>query len=39
VQKKVQNCAYCIEYKCDKLKLFHDRSPRASPVGRDTETD
>lgn len=29
VQKKVQNCAYCLEYKCDKLKLFHDRSPKA----------
>ncbi|MGA3060287.1 MAG: DUF3795 domain-containing protein [Candidatus Bathyarchaeia archaeon] len=29
VPKKVQNCAYCPEYKCDKLKLVHERSPKA----------
>ncbi|MGD0450684.1 MAG: DUF3795 domain-containing protein [Candidatus Bathyarchaeia archaeon] len=29
VQKKVQNCGYCLEYGCDKLKVVHDRSPKA----------
>jgi len=28
-KKKVQNCAYCIEYKCGKLEKIHTRSPKA----------
>lgn len=27
--KKVQNCAYCSEYGCGKLKVVLDRSPKA----------
>jgi hypothetical protein len=28
-QKRVQNCAYCIEYKCGKLKKFHEHASEA----------
>ncbi len=28
-QKNVQNCAYCIEYKCGKLEKFHENAPKA----------
>ena len=27
--KKVQNCGYCVEYGCSKLKKVHDRSAEA----------
>jgi hypothetical protein len=29
VQKKVENCAYCIEYSCGKLVTVHSRSSQA----------
>jgi hypothetical protein len=29
VQKKVENCAYCIEYGCGKLEIVHSRSSKA----------
>jgi hypothetical protein len=29
VQKKVENCAYCIEYGCGKLETVHSRSSKA----------
>jgi hypothetical protein len=29
VQKKVENCAYCIEYGCGKLETVHSRSSEA----------
>jgi len=29
IQKKVQNCAYCIEYRCEKLKKLHENAPKA----------
>jgi hypothetical protein len=28
-KKKVQNCAYCIEYACGKLAKFHENAPKA----------
>lgn len=28
-QKKVQNCAYCIEYNCGKLEKFHENASKA----------
>lgn len=28
-KKKVQNCAYCVEYKCEKLTKFHENAPKA----------
>ena len=28
-RKKVQNCAYCVEYKCEKLTKFHENAPKA----------
>ena len=28
-KKKVQNCAYCVEYKCEKLGKFHENAPEA----------
>jgi hypothetical protein len=28
-QKKVQNCAYCVEYRCEKLEKFHENAPKA----------
>jgi hypothetical protein len=27
--RKVKNCAYCIEYGCEKLVKFHERAPKA----------
>jgi len=29
IQKKVQNCAYCAEYKCGKLEKYHEIAPQA----------
>jgi hypothetical protein len=29
VEKKVENCAYCVEYKCEKLAKFHEQAPKA----------
>jgi hypothetical protein len=28
-QKKIQNCAYCVEYKCEKLERFHENAAKA----------
>ena len=28
-EKEVENCAYCIDYACEKLGKFHERSPKA----------
>jgi len=28
--KKVQNCAYCADYKCEKLAEFHKQAPKAN---------
>ncbi len=28
-EKKVDNCAYCVEYKCEKLAKFHEQAPMA----------
>ncbi len=28
-QKKIQNCAYCIEYTCVTLEKFHENAPKA----------
>jgi hypothetical protein len=28
-EKKVENCAYCIDYSCEKLGEFHEQSPKA----------
>ena len=30
VQKKVENCAYCSEYKCDKIGKFLQNAPKAA---------
>lgn len=27
--KNITNCAYCVEYSCDKLNNFHARAPKA----------
>jgi hypothetical protein len=29
IAKKVVNCAYCLDYKCDKLATFHENAPNA----------
>ncbi len=29
LEKAVENCAYCIDYKCDKLAKFHEQAPKA----------
>jgi hypothetical protein len=29
IQKNVENCAYCIDYKCEKLAKFHEEAPNA----------
>lgn len=29
IEKEVENCAYCKEYKCDKLDKFHEKAPNA----------
>ncbi len=28
-KKKAQNCAYCVEYRCEKLVKFHENAPKA----------
>jgi hypothetical protein len=28
-RKKVQNCAYCVDYKCEKLEKFHEHALEA----------
>jgi len=28
-EKEVENCAYCIDYACEKLGKFHEQSPKA----------
>jgi len=27
--KEVENCAFCIDYKCEKLTKFHEQAPKA----------
>ena len=29
MEMEVENCAYCIDYKCEKLDKFHDHAPNA----------
>lgn len=29
IERKVENCAHCADYACEKLTLSHDRSPEA----------
>lgn len=29
IEKGVKNCAYCIDYKCEKLAKFHEQAPEA----------
>jgi hypothetical protein len=29
MEKEVENCAYCIDYKCEKLDKFHEQAPKA----------
>jgi hypothetical protein len=29
MEKEVENCAYCIDYKCEKLEKFHEQAPKA----------
>jgi hypothetical protein len=29
IEKGVTNCAYCVDYKCDKLAKFHNNAPKA----------
>jgi len=29
MEKDVENCAYCIDYKCEKLEKFHEQAPKA----------
>jgi hypothetical protein len=29
LEKDVENCAYCVSYKCDKLAKFHEQAPKA----------
>jgi hypothetical protein len=29
MEKEVENCAHCIEYKCEKLEKFHEQAPNA----------
>lgn len=29
IEKRVENCAYCVDYKCEKLVRFHEQSPDA----------
>jgi len=28
-KKKVENCAYCVDYKCEKLEKFHEHASKA----------
>lgn len=28
-EKEVENCAYCVDFKCEKLKKFHEQAPEA----------
>jgi len=29
MEKGVENCAYCVDYKCEKLDKFHEQAPKA----------
>ena len=29
IEKDVENCAGCVEYKCEKLEKFHEQAPKA----------
>jgi len=29
IEKDVENCAYCVDYKCEKLAKFHEQAPNA----------
>jgi len=29
MEKEVENCAYCIDYECEKLEKFHEQAPKA----------
>jgi len=29
MEKEVENCAYCIDYACEKLEKFHEQTPNA----------
>jgi len=29
IEKEVENCAYCIDYKCEKLDKFHEQASKA----------
>lgn len=32
LKKKVENCAYCVEYRCEKLGKFHEQAPKAKAL-------
>lgn len=29
IEKDAENCAYCVDYKCEKLEKFHEQAPKA----------
>ncbi len=29
MEKEVENCAYCVDYKCEKLAKFHEKAEKA----------
>jgi hypothetical protein len=29
IEKEVENCAYCVDYRCEKLEKFHEQAPEA----------
>jgi hypothetical protein len=29
IERGVENCAYCVDYKCEKLAEFHEQAPEA----------
>jgi hypothetical protein len=35
-RRKVENCAYCIEYGCEKLIKFHEKAPKAKATLEET---
>ncbi len=32
MEKSVENCAYCAEYKCEKLERMHEQAPKAEAM-------
>ena len=32
MEKDVKNCAYCVDYKCQKLDKFHEQAPEAKKI-------